>query len=240
MVDNNRRTKLLPRIIFGQLAVALLICFIALSTIAYAQGYRFDYKHWRFLRTGILVLNYSPNDATPVINNKKICIKYPCVLNLPAGRYDIKVTKDGFYDWSQTSKLDSESVNIFQNIILFKEQAIVTVLADSQKISQISLPVDTLAINVESKLIYNDNEIWVGDQLVTRLSSLIVRAIWYPDLTHIVYQQGNAIRVIEKSGRNDTLLVGLKQTEPTAFAIGNKGQELYFIDQNQYFEAIIR
>jgi len=240
MVDNNRRTKRLPRIILGQLSVALVICVLALSMLAYAQGYRFDYKHWRFLRTGIMVLNYQPKDATPLINNKVICTKYPCVQNLPPGNYGIKISKDGFTDWNYSFKLESESVNIFQNIILFKDGVTPVVMADSQKISLINSPIETLAISMDGNLAYNDYEIWIGDKLVTRLSSRIARAIWYPDLAHIVYQQQNEIRVIEETGRNDTLLVRLNQTGATSFAVGNKGTELYYIDSGQYFMATIR
>ncbi|OQA02788.1 MAG: hypothetical protein BWY68_00917 [bacterium ADurb.Bin400] len=76
--------------------------------------------------------------------------------------------------------------------------------------------------------------------MVARFSKPVIRAMWYPDLEHIVYQQGKQIRVMEKTGLNDTLLVELSSDSPTVFTIGNKGQELYYADNGEYYWTNIK
>jgi len=240
MVDNNRRTKLLPKIIFGQIGVGLVICIIALASIFYAQGLRVDWKKMKVAKTGVLVAGYEPKDADLTINGKKICRKNPCVLNLPRNRYEIIANKEGFVTWQESVTLVAESVNIFQNIILFKSEITVSELSDLDKINLINTPVDLLATNAPDQLSYTDYEIWVGEKLLTRFSKPIQRAVWYPDLWHVVYQQGREIRAIEKNGHNDTLLVTLKQETAVPFSIGNRGQDIYFMDEGQYYQAKIR
>jgi hypothetical protein len=86
----------------------------------------------------------------------------------------------------------------------------------------------------------NGYEIWVGEKLVTRFSEPILNVSWYPDLSHIIFQEGNEIRVIDKNGKNDTLLIKMNQSGPARFTVGGKGEELYFVDNGKYKVAKIR
>lgn len=240
MVENNRRTKLLPKIIAGQLSVGLLICLVAIITIVYAQGYRFNPKNFRFYKTGVVVIDYLPWDAYIHVNGTTLRSKPPYAVNLPPGYYDLSISKANFIDWHQRVRVESASVNVFKDVLLFKSNIEINDLSDNQKIAYLNSPSDVLARNANNTLTSNKYDIWVGDQLITRFADPIQNVIWYPDLAHIIFQQGDEIRIIDKYGNNDTLLAKLSSKTPTRFNVGGGGQELYFIDNGKYKIAIIR
>jgi hypothetical protein len=100
---------------------------------------------------------------------------------------------------------------------------------------------DDLAQKNNSGLTNQGYEIWNNNTLITRFSEPVSKAIWYTsDQDHIVFQQGNEIRVIELSGSNDTLLVTLSSGNPASFILNDKGDRLYFKDGDSYKVAEIR
>lgn len=239
-VRNDRRTRMMAKIIFGQLAVGLLIVAISLGVIFYGQGYRYDFKHFRVIKTGVVYLEFLPHDVTVTIDEKSKNRFSNYVANIRPGSYSVVISKKGYTTWTTQVKVDSGSVSDNRDIVLFKSEITSTELTDQGKIDLITAPLDILAANSPGELSYNDYEIWVGDDLVTRFSDTIKHAIWYPDLAHVVYQKGNEIHVIENGGQNDTLLVTLSSSSKTQFTIGSKGAELYYLDGNTYKIAVIR
>lgn len=240
MVSNNRRTKLLPKIILGQLFFTLLICALAFSVYFYTQGYRFSFASLKVSKTGILLLDYIPKDAQVEINGKMQKRVGTFAKNLLPGFYNITIAKANLVPWEITVEINPESVNVYKNVILFKEKIEPAELTDAGKIAYLNSPTEVLATNATDSLAFSSNEIWVGNGLITRLSGTIHMAIWYPDLAHIVYQQDKQIRLIEKNGQNDTLLVELQTDTPAKFTIGNRGTELYYLDNGKYMIATIR
>jgi len=240
MVNNNRRTKLLPKIIFGQLFFALIICALAFSVYFYTQGYRFSFDSLKVSKTGILLLDYIPKDAQVDINGKAQKRVGTFAKNLLPGFYNITVSEDGLVPWEISIEIEPESVNVYKSIILFNQEIVPAELTDASKISYLNSPTEVLATNASDNLAFNSNEIWVGEDLITRLSGTIHLALWYPDLAHIVYQQDKQIRLIEKNGQNDILLAELQTDAPARFAIGNRGSELYYLDNGKYMIAKIR
>lgn len=235
----NRRTKLLPKIIAGQTAVALLVAVIALSILFYAEGYRINLKSRKILKTGIVHLVSFPKKSDVYINGKLESKKTPFAKNLLPGNYSIDIKMDGYSTWSSNIKIESQFVKEFKNIILIKENIVAEPLADDKKINLLYIPSDVLA-NTNGGLYFNEFEIWYNSSLVARFSEPVEKAIWYPDHEHIIYQQGDSIRIIDKNGRNDTKLVKLSSKVATKFTLNAKGDELYFIDNDQYFSAKIR
>jgi len=235
----NRRTKLLPKIILGQAAVALLITTIALSILFYAEGYRLNVKSWKIAKTGIVYLVSYPKNSSVYINGVLQSEKTPMAKNLVSGNYNVEVKNDKYVTWSNNIKIESQLVKKFENIVLIKDDIEIESLSDSRKISTLYAPSEILASN-NNGLFYNQYEIWLKNNLVARFFAPIQRAILYPDKEHVVYQQGSAIRIIDDSGRNDTLLIEIDQESPIRFALSNKGEELYFQVDDEYYFAKIR
>ncbi|PIS07604.1 hypothetical protein COT78_02810 [Candidatus Berkelbacteria bacterium CG10_big_fil_rev_8_21_14_0_10_43_13] len=240
MVRNDRRTRLLPKILFGQSIVAFIVILMSLGVIFYAEGYRFDFSTFRVVKTGVLYLKFQPRNVTISVNDLRQEESSSFVENLTPGLYHVSVDKSGYVSWKLGLQVRSQSVNEFSDIILFRSKIPVSDLTDPDKIGILTEPTEVLASNAPDQLLYNEYEIWVGNQLVTRFASPVQGAVWYPDLAHIVYQQGKEIRLIESNGQNDTALVKLSSDTPTIFAIGSRGSELYFQDDGKYKMAKIR
>ena len=241
MVNNNRRTKLFLKILFGQLAVGTLITVLALSVLFYAQGNRFDFKTFQTIKTGQISIEYLPRDSQIYINDKRVEVAKSFAKNLSPGWYLFKVAKEGYTPWQVNLNIASRSVNIYKNVMLFKSSPQIEVLTDQRKISTLSGPSDQLASRGDKNgLFANGFEIWLDQKIVARFSTQINQVVWYSDRAHILYQQGKEIRVIEKNGMNDTLLATLSKETPTRFAVSSDGVELYFLDDNTYKVARIR
>lgn len=238
---NNSRTKQLPRIIISQTIVGLIMFVFAMFILFFAQGYRFNWKSMKVIKTGIIYVVSDPKDAQVYINGKLMEEKTPFSENLTPGKYIAEVRKDGYQPWYSGFKIEEEFVTEFKPIVLFKEDIKIEDLTDKRKIELLNSPIDTLAlIKDDNNLSHNDYEIWADNNLVTRFSEPIQKVVWYPDLAHIIYQKGKEIRIIEKNGSNDTLLVTLTQGDSTIFLTNNRGDELYFSDNNQYKVAYLK
>lgn len=240
-MTNDRRTKRLPHIILNQFLVGLLMATVAASVLFFAEGYRFNVKNFKIIKTGVLYLSSQPKSATIYINDKKLKGTTPFAKNLTAGTYSAKVELAGYKTWSTSFRIDSGLVSEFDQIILFKENPEISNLSDQRKINYLNSPVENLAIlNSKNYLEENGYEIWQNNVLVTRFSEPVDSVLWYPGLKNILYQQGDEIRIIEISGANDTLLVKLSGTDSTRYMVNNAGDELYYLDGDQYKMARIR
>ena len=236
---HDRRTKLLPKIILGQLSVTLLITAMAMSILFYAEGYRFNLKNFKIYRTGILNVVSYPKASTVRLDGKVKSDITPYSINLTPGYYYVDINKEGYVPWVMTTKVEKGLVSNYKNIVLIKESIKTSELKDQRKIDLVNSPDEILA-QKKSLLAYNNYELWYKDKLVTRFSESVNKAIMYPDEEHIVYQQGNEIRMIEVTGTNDTLLVKLENDNTTNFVTNSKGTELYYNDNGTYKMATIR
>lgn len=236
----NKRTKRLPKIILGQFSVLFLICVVALILVFYSQGYKFDWKYLRVYKTGMVLLVTDPIPDHILINGTEEGNSTEFTKTFVPGYYDIEITKDGYQNWQRSILIEAEKLKSFKNIELFRDNPAVTDLSNQSKIDFLNAPNSYLAENSKNDIVSNDYEIWVNGALLTRFSSKINSPIWYTDNDHIVFQTGNEIRVIERAGFNNTLLVTLSSDAPTKFALGNRGIDLYFLDGSVYKQATIR
>jgi len=239
-MTNNRRTKSIFKILVSQLSVALFVTLLSVSILFYAEGYRFNYKNFKIFKTGVLAISCYPKDVTVKLNSRIKSDKTPYSANLLPGHYSIEISKSDFVTWSQTVRVESEMVENFKSTVLFREKPEIATLTDQKLINSLNSPIDSLAIGNKSGIYHSDYEIWLNNDLVTRFSEPILKAIWYADKQHIVYQQGDQIRVIEITGTNDTLLVDLNSSATTNFIINDKGDELFYKDGSDYKKAVIR
>jgi len=242
-MKNNSRTKRLPKIIISQALILLLMVSMALSILFYANGYRLNLKNFKVIKTGLIYLDLDSNidEVLLSIDGKEENVKLPYSLNVNPKNYDIKIKKEGYQDWQVNAKIESEKVTEYRSIILFKSKIDSQDLTDTEKISLLNKPKEDLVKSYNSQNLHdNGYEIWQNNILVTRFSSYICSTRWYKDNNHIVFQQGNEIRIIEKTGQNDTLLVKLSSFNAEKFTFSQKGDEIYYTDNGKYKYALIR
>lgn len=117
------------------LYVIFIIIFILLSTIIllYSAGYSYNYKKNKFQPTGGILLEFDSKEIKIFLNGKFqtatnfLETSYK-IIELPPSKYIVSISKKGFQEWKKTIKVDSEKVNIIKNIILFKKNAIPTLI----------------------------------------------------------------------------------------------------------------
>lgn len=243
---NNRRTKLFPKIVMGQIFVGIIMATMAFSILFFAEGYRINIKRMSIYKTGIVSIVAYPKDAqiyvdSTLVKNDSSFDKTLYSANLRSGYYNITVLKEGYTTWEKNIKIESGQVKRFSSIILFKENAIPEKLNDQNKINLLLNPNDILASKQNSRaLISNDTEIWFNNSLITRFSTKVLNAVLYPDKEHILVQLSNQIRILDIDGSNDNVLVELKENLPTQFITNSDGNELYYRDGSDYMFARIR
>lgn len=236
----NQRSKRLPKIFLGQFLVAFVILIIALTLIFYAQGWRINFNTLKIYKTGLFLLSSSPIPDKIFIGNNEFNGKKEFTQNLLPGSYKVRALKNGYVEWSREITIKPEMVSYYNNVILIRQDIKVENLVDQSKIIFLNSPDTILVENAKDKLAFNKYEIWTDDRLITRFSEPISNVKWYPDMQHIIFQQGDEIRIIDNGGFNNILLVKLSSAEQTRFQIGGQGQELYFFDNGEYKKAIIK
>jgi hypothetical protein len=96
--------ELIQRFVF-----AIIFLVIAVIAIAFARGYRPDFKEKSFVSTGIVTVTSNPKSAQVYING---ALKGVTDLNLHLipGKYKIEVKKDGYQTWEKEITLKGELV----------------------------------------------------------------------------------------------------------------------------------
>lgn len=96
--------NILYRILFALIFVGILV-----AIIAFARGYRFDFKNQAITPTGILAISSSPKAASIYVNG---ILKGVTDTNLvlPPGKYSVEIKKEGYTSWSQEVSLKGEIV----------------------------------------------------------------------------------------------------------------------------------
>jgi len=236
----NERHKRIRKIILGQSLVALGIIIIASCIIFYAMGYRVNFKNYTINKIGILSLAFIDHPESITIDGKEHKNGNNFYIGLNSGNYQVTARKDGYHDWHSDYYIEPGYVEKQENIIFIKNDPEVEETFDQGIINKVSAPNTSLVSDDKRELSYSDYEIWLGNTLVTRYSENIQSVRWFPGNNYIAFQIDDEIRIIDKFGKNDTLLIKLEDPSITRFAFRNNGRELYYRDGSKYYIAKIR
>lgn len=100
------------------LAILLFLITGTLFAILYGKGNRISFNQGvpRIEKTGLLVVNSSPNGAQVFIDNH-LTTATDNTINLPPGIYDIKIQKEGYFPWQKKLKIETEVVTKAEAIL---------------------------------------------------------------------------------------------------------------------------
>jgi len=230
------KKKILFIVFWTVLSVSFL--FSAFIIVLKANGYQFNYKQWKVIQTGMIILDGTPHGAKINVNGRLNGRQLPTRLQaLAPGSYEISVFTEGYQNWQRIIRVDEGKAVSFQNIVLFFSNP------EECRVPNSNLTIDQLKQamtqnNPDLKIL--GNEIFYQEKLVTRFSSDVLAASIYPDNQHLVFQIDNQIRVIELDGSNNTLLLNLKTTNPSAFIFANNDKTIVYLDQDQIYAKNIR
>lgn len=237
MNNTHKKLKTKLKFIFFWIFLILSFSFFATLLILEANGLYFNAKNYSIQKTGLISLNGMPkNDIKFYLNDKLLKTSFPVrITKIFPGRYELLITKDGFYDWRQAWVINPNQA--FENIkvvLFYKQPKIVSI--DENKISlprvQDKFKTQSTGINVK-----NESEIWIKENILTRFSGKITGAIITSDSFHIIFQENDELKVMDIDGTNINSLVKLTNIDPTSFY--NAQNKLVYIDNGKVFEAQI-
>jgi hypothetical protein len=104
-------------VLFGVVLI-LSVTFVVVLT---AKGYRPNWEEKTMEVTGILVATSDPDGASVYLNNK-LTTATNTTINLKPGVYDVRISKDGYYDWQKKVEIKKEEV-FKTNAFLFPKAA---------------------------------------------------------------------------------------------------------------------
>ena len=119
------KTKARKILFYGFLIVFLIASSYLLIT---AQGWVIDINNLSIVKTGALFLKFSPDDATPTIDNKKpqhissgLIQSGILIKNLTPGNYAVKLSKSGYKDWRKNLVVKSGLITFASQIKLWPD-----------------------------------------------------------------------------------------------------------------------
>jgi len=162
--------------------ITYIIIFLVLCPILilYASGFRYDWKQGFPRRTGAISINVEPVDVQVYANKVLVprdldvqSLSYKDEVRLtsaPPGKYVIKITKPGYYDWIKDVEIkEMQTVYIKEAILMKKNEA--QKLDDGQ--------INTLALSPDNnylaytKTTAQNTEIWLRDLTVQNNKQLL-------------------------------------------------------------------
>lgn len=153
--------RIYRRIFLGIFIASFFI--IAPLLVFYTAGYRYDFKNGIVREIGAVSVDILPLNATVFLNDIKIDSKMPIRLkNVTPGKYKIKISANGFYDWEKDVIVDSKQTVYIKEIQLIKK-------SEPQKI--VDGQIDTISYSnsqggrflIYKKINANDQEFYLFD-----------------------------------------------------------------------------
>lgn len=218
--------------------ILLLVIILTISAwlIILANGYKINPRTHKLEKTGMIYLSSTPSNSNVYINGELKTEQTPYKLrDIFPQRYDIKISKDGFSDWQETLHVEPEAVAERKYVVLFYKKLQEIILTPEEQASYKKILESNQESWIKNLFIKDENELWFGDVLVTRLSDEIKQVRWYDDLQHIIYHIEGSINIMDVNGTNIIKLVEIPNTKTANFISVDNGESLiYQVDDNIY------
>lgn len=111
--------------LFTFLFVFFFIILATILIIFYGKGYRFNFQTGgpKISKTGILQIKSIPTGAQVYIDNE-LKTSTDNSINLSPGKYEVKVSKDGYNDWQKNIQIEREVVSTADVLLLPKSPSL--------------------------------------------------------------------------------------------------------------------
>lgn len=225
----------------GRLVLVTVFLVVTLLVVAEARGWRFNRRTFRLERTGTLVVRFQPEDATLLLNGRAVNKKSPVVIdNLIPGRYEARLEKPDFQPWSSSFTALAERVVAEVDVVLFRTEPIIEPVSDEAERRRYTELERLVPDPTSDPTVKQKNEIWVSDELITRVAEPVLSARWLIERAYIIFQTGQEFRVVRADGTNDVVVARLA-TQGTSSPLPNRrGSEFLFRDGQALKRATIR
>lgn len=204
----SKRDRLITFII-GVIAVT---AFVVTSFVAlvWANGLSFDLSRRNFQQTALIAVEARINKASITVNGDEVATAAPFQhRSLPAGRYELRITKPGYREYVKIFQLTPGQVGIVPEKV--------RLLADNPKSELLALTSPDGVSPFDSGISVDSGELIDRGVLVTRFSSdpLLVRRFNQGYL----YQIGNQLRLYFADNNSDELIKTFPAATPAVLTV---------------------
>lgn len=154
------------RQVIVSILVGLFLVGVTLLVILYGKGFRFSDQtgSLKLSKTGILSLNSNPKGATVYINDHQTtAIGDNTSLNLTPGKYNVKITKEGYSDWQKDFEIKQEQVSYAEAMLIPQAPSLQSISTYGIQSTLIDPTGTKLAFNLASNSAKKKNGIYVYD-----------------------------------------------------------------------------
>ncbi len=120
-LDPAKRRRHSRQLVVGYVLVAILILLIVRFFVIWASGETINPRTGKINDYGLLFVDSKPGGADIYLNNQKLG-NTASRLNLSAGAYDIRLSRSGYYDWTNKLNLAGQSVDRVVYPFLFPKE----------------------------------------------------------------------------------------------------------------------
>lgn len=141
------------RLLLGYCLVALAIVGAALVLLYQAYGYQFN-KEGEVIQNGLVFVSSQPSGSSIYMNNQLYPSQTGTRVTVPAGKYDMKITRPGYRDWSRSIYVAGGDVQHFDYPFLVPtdlKPSAITELSDKPSLVTQSLDQRWILVNRPSE-----------------------------------------------------------------------------------------
>jgi len=248
--QKQRKQRYIFGIGYALIAVAILIATVILLYLAYGFGFG---KNGQIIQNGLVFLSTQPSPATIYVNGEPIKKKTDSRVQLPAGDYDIKLTRPGYRDWERSITVDGATVQHFDYPFLFPISLTTSPVHTEQNAPPLALQspdrrwlLTENAANLASFAMYDLNNPQQASTVVTIPDSVLTKpdaggtesyqlSEWSTDNKHILlshtFTGGQEYIMIDRTAPQNSVNVTrqLKLAAGQVLSLRNKQFDHYFI-----------
>lgn len=170
----------------------------------YSSGYRIDFQKNQLIQTGTLFIKTPDiHEAIVFINNKE----YPenlneklFIYNMLPGEYDVKISKEGYYDWQKTLTITSNLTTFADNTTLIKKSSSEKVLAGDITEFYPSPDNSTIAYTIATKTLHEIYTLKLHEESAPELLYQTPREItslsWAPSSKKLLIEKDNGTHTV--------------------------------------------
>lgn len=231
------------RLVFYLLVVIFLIA--APLLIGYTAGYRYHFKQKSIVKTGVLIIETTPEGAKVILDGRLRKERTPARLaNLLPGTYEITLTSEKFHPWSKALEIKSAQTTFATEIVLLK-QALPTLLDSSTPFPNETNTASRSTDALHYELRQANHEVWeinprTGEErLITRLLEEIKKVTPLPQGGVFILTLADRIRAIEldlRDRQNNWDLAFFDSIKKTT--LSENGKTLYIFGTNEGKEGV--
>jgi len=126
-------------VIVGLMAAASVVI------VLFARGYKFDLKNGSLEKTGMILAKSRPDGAKVFLDGKLVTATNNPLQGLKPGKYDLKIVKDGFFEWSKKVEVKEELVTEVDALLIPLSPALTPLTATGMRSPMLSSNRDRIA-----------------------------------------------------------------------------------------------